>query len=170
MRNLAGDKRADEFIQEELFLAGIDIIKEKGDGEVPYTIEGKLSNWKFERAWHYWVASTEEGKGLPLDIAIDLHEREYPLKGERQPITYGIVVRSAGFAGGIHPIDWNIGTAYRLTEELQKLGEDPKTITRKDLLALYKQGNLKGEDSIDSYHIDHQIGLNEFARVVRESQ
>ncbi len=83
MKNLAGveDIRVNEYIQEELLLAGIPIVKgEKNKGEVPYSITGQLGPWIFKRAGDYWAAQTQEGKGLPLEAAISLNKREYPPK------------------------------------------------------------------------------------------
>lgn len=46
MINLAGVKEADEHIQEELYSAGIEIVRgELSKGEVPYSITGKLADW-----------------------------------------------------------------------------------------------------------------------------
>ena len=104
MRNLAGVEEADQYIQEELLLAGIDIVKaEAHREEVPYTLEGKLGPWTFTRAQYYWRVNAPDGEGLPLDFAVELHTREYPIKGEKQPKTYGNAVRVSGHCGCPHP-------------------------------------------------------------------
>jgi len=64
---------------------------------VPHTLTGKLADWNFSRAWTYWMASAEEG--LPLEVATELHNREYAVKGKGQPETYGQVIRVAGHCG-----------------------------------------------------------------------
>ncbi|MBI5398462.1 hypothetical protein HZB03_03275 [Candidatus Woesearchaeota archaeon] len=85
MINLAGVEEADEHIQEELCLAGIELVRgEKSEGEVPYSISGKLCDWTFNRAWYYWMASAQDGNGLPLEVAAQMHERKYPIFGRRQ--------------------------------------------------------------------------------------
>ncbi len=106
MINLAGDKAADECIQEELFLAGIPQVRVgKNEGEVPYTLIGKLGDWEFTRGWSYWMAGSKSG--LPSQVAVRLHEQEYPIVGGQQPKTYGQVVRVNGD-----------GTAPRPTQEV----------------------------------------------------
>ena len=105
MKNLAGETKADLHILRELSDAGIEIVEgEKSRGEVPYTLTGKLADWNFNRAWTYWMAGAEEG--LPLEVATELHNREYAEKGERQPETYGQAVRVAGHCGCPPPKEW----------------------------------------------------------------
>ncbi len=112
MKNLAGETKADLFILEELGNAGIEVVEgRRSKGEVPYSITGKLGDWNFIRAWYYWMAGAQKGKGLPLEAALELHNREYPIieelrKGQSieikkgQPIkTYGQVIRVDGNAG-----------------------------------------------------------------------
>jgi hypothetical protein len=95
MKNLAGETKADLHILEELSKAGIEIVEgEKTRGEVPYTLTGKLADWNFSRAWCYWMAGAQDGKGLPLEVAVELHNRGYSNK-EGQPKTYGQVIRVA---------------------------------------------------------------------------
>ena len=84
MINLAGETKADSHILKELSEAGIEVVEGKRTrSEVPYTLTGKLADWNFSRAWYYWVAGAQNGKGLPLEVAVELHNREYPTKGER---------------------------------------------------------------------------------------
>ena len=107
MKNLAGETRADLEILKELDEAGIEIVEsERSRGEVPHTLTGKLADWGFSRAWYYWIAKASEEKGLPLDVATELHERKYPISGERQPKTYGRVIRVAGHCGCPPPAEW----------------------------------------------------------------
>jgi hypothetical protein len=98
MINLAGKTKADLYILEELSVAGIEVVEGKRTrSEVPYTITGKLADWNFSRAWYYWMANAD--KGLPLEVATELHSRKYPVEGERQPETYGQVIRVDGGRG-----------------------------------------------------------------------
>ena len=96
MENLAGNKDADRYIKEELYLAGIPEVKvELTTGEVPYTIIGKLGKWTFRRAWYYWVASVENSKdGIILAKAIALHERKHPTNDKMKIL--GNVIRVDG--------------------------------------------------------------------------
>lgn len=169
MINLAGDKKADKYIQEELFLAGIPMIKEvKSRGEVPYTIEGLLGDWKFERAWYYWIARAEDGKGLTLVTATLMHETKYPIIGVNEPTNYGQVIRVAGDCGCSHPKEWALPVKETLYKELARLGMEHANYG--ELAELLNSGKMKGLRFVNLYHIDNQIGLNEFARFVKSSK
>ena len=98
MKNLAGETKADLHILKELSEAGIEVVEgERSRGEVPHTLTGRLADWNFSRAWYYWMANAE--KGLPLEVATELHSRKYSVEGERQPETYGQVIRVNGNCG-----------------------------------------------------------------------
>ncbi len=148
MRNLAGVKEADKYILEESFLAGIEIIRvEKSEGEVPYSITGKLGDWTFNRAWYYWVASASEKKGLPLKIATELHEKVYPKVGGNHPKTYGQVVRVEGHCKYPHPKEW--AKHYDSLDRL--LVHDPKGKEEKLLRHILERGIIS-EEEIQGYH------------------
>ena len=167
MKNLAGVKEADEYIQEELILAGIPLIKGgRNAGEVPYSITGKLGDWTFGRAWYYWVASSEKGNGLPLEIATALHERNYPIIGEKQPKTYGQIIRVMGDCTCPHPREWALPNRETLDKALKTLGRE--TAPYCELITLLNTGKIQGPRFVEAYHIDNQLGLNEFARVIRD--
>jgi len=139
MYNLAEVQEADEYIQDELILAGISLVRgEKTKSKVPYTITGKLGCWTFEREGPYWEAHAITRKGLPLEIAVQMHEQIYPVLGKDGAQIYGTFIRVAGYCTCLHPRELIRTTVY---------------INR---------------DTIDSYHIDSQLGLNELARVIRE--
>ena len=57
MRNLAGQKNCNYFIDQELEQAGINVkpITEKHHSEVPCSLMGELGKFTFRRAWYYWV-------------------------------------------------------------------------------------------------------------------
>ncbi|MDO8517112.1 MAG: hypothetical protein Q7S33_03210 [Nanoarchaeota archaeon] len=166
MINLAGNKEADVFIQEELLSARIPLIRgTMSKGEVPYSISGQLKNWNFQRAWRYWIADAE-GLGLPLEVASELHERKYPITGERQPLTYGEMVRVVGHCGCPHPKQWAFPVKDILYPQLQKLRQE--NISYGDLAKLCNEGIIVGQRFVQNYHIDSQEGLNEFARVINQ--
>jgi len=169
MINLANVKETDEHVQEELYLAGIEIILgELSRCEVPYSITGKLGDWKFNRAWHYWIASARDGKGLPLEVAAAMHERKYPIIGERQPENYGQVIRVTGHGGCPHPREWAFPNDKALDKWSQETGKDWRQICYGDLAELCNNGTIQAPRFVTFYHIDNQLGLNEFARVLRE--
>jgi len=178
MENLAGNKDADKHIKEELFLAGIEAINEKAEGEVPYTIVGRIGHWKFRRAWYYWVASTERPEdGLPLAKAMELHNTPHPTKK-----IMGNLVRSGGHCGCPAPDEYGAQPVYNdeLDEQLIKLGyvkEYFKPLDKSfihinvgEVSRLCNEGKLTVERYVDCYHVDDQIGLNELAKTLKALQ
>jgi hypothetical protein len=177
MKNLAGEKKADIFIREELYLAGIEAFSEKSNGEVPYTIIGKLGKWKFERAWYYWAATVEERTdGMPVDKAMELYNRTNPTDQCR---ILGLDIRSGGDAGCSAPNGYTAQPVY--DDELQNklvalgykkqfssiLGEEYVSITRGEVAEVCNEGKLDVKRYVDCYHIDTQIGLLEFAKFLK---
>jgi len=182
MINLAGRKGADEHIEEELYLAGINLRRKKvvsidghhwatyKDGErseVPYSIYGVLGGWIFKRAWYYYMASCPDGLGLPYSTAIELHERKYPIKSTKYSIL-GQSVRVDGSCACPHPKECRYSTLEGLEEELI---EARKTFPELDLNAKRAFGGswlreLGGVKYIRLYHIDTQIGLKELASTI----
>ena len=169
MKNLAGETKADLHILRELSGAGINVVEgEKSTGEVPHTITGRLADWNFSRAWYYWIAKAEKGRerGLPLEVATELHHRNYVIKGEGQPETYGQVIRVDGHCGCPPPteclndngridsyhIDSQEGLnalagAIRTLHNMASSGTDPSEILRlyDKISALYTQWETEKE-------------------------
>lgn len=185
MRNLAGEKEADKYILEELFVAGIPKEKETGKGEVPYTYIGKLGKWTFRRLWYYYSARVEEGTtGMPLDLALELHNKKSPIDENE---ILGDVIRAGGHAGGISPDDYVaqplnneelISECKALGIETQSwkslgLGEDTKEYPKLnygEIAELSKSGKLKSPRYVDCYHIDTLTGLKEFAEFIKNNE
>lgn len=181
MINLAGHANPDPIVEEELFVAGIDVerLPHALGGEVKTRIVGRLGPIRFHRAWYYWIA---EGP-VPLAIAREMYEqRPY---GRRD-------VRVTGHCGCPPPEDpW---LTYRDRE-----GREIHLLHTETDLALYekfKNGTLdrimakvlgplfRGEQgplvlsnddrkrlyatvTVESYHIDSQGGLKVFADAMR---
>jgi hypothetical protein len=163
MINLAGNKEADKHIQEELTSAGIISVKATGQAK-PYSYSGKLDEWTFERDWAYWIANAKDGKGLPLEVAIELHEKKYPIEGDNEPKTYGRVVRVGGSSGETPPKQWARPGYDDLMTVMRGLGW--ACIDQHQIVRLYDEGKIQVPMFVHTYHIDTQIGLNEFARVI----
>ncbi len=176
MINLAGINKSDEQIQEELYLAGIEIVRgEKNKCGVPYSITGKLSDWKFERAWYYWVTSAEDGDGLPLEVAVEMHKRKYPIVGENQPENYGQVIRVEGRCNCPHPRKLAFPNDEALDKWSKETGKDWHNTSWDgdfanyvDIPKLCNDGIIQAPRFVTTYHIDTQLGLNEFARAVKD--
>lgn len=181
MKNLAGESNADEVILEELYLAGIPAMKvDKIAGEVPYTYVGKFGDWTFKRRWYYWSATVEDAiKGLPLEVALKLHNKKYPF-GEK---ILGQTIRSGGHCGCTSPDEYGAQPIYNaeLAAECKALGietSSPKSeglgqdeteypkLNYGEMSKLCNEGKIKAKRYVDCYHIDDQIGLNEFAKVL----
>jgi len=178
MKNLAGVKEADQTIKEELYLAGIEAVPMEAKGEVPYTIEGKIGNWRLRRAWYYWIATTElRTDGLPLNHAVALHIKPNPIDFKK---IMGTSIRSGGDAGCSSPEDYTSQPVYddELDEKLMALGykKEYSNILKKDYIPisvgevarLCTEGKLDVQRYVDCYHIDDQIGLNEFKKYLRD--
>jgi len=183
MINLAGNKDADKHIEEELYLAGIPVEKEKGmsietdtnwaihtDGsrsEVPYSITGRLSGWTFWRAWYYYVASCPDGLGLPYDIAVRMHEMKYPISSKRYSIL-GQVIRVDGHCGCPHPQTRRYSTLDSIEKECveakSKFPDIDFNAERTFDHSCLRE--IEGIKYIRLYHIDTQVGLNVFAGVI----
>jgi len=174
MKNLAGDKDCDIVIKEELYLAGVETIKTKSDGEVPYTFEGRVENWNLKRAWSYWVASVERPQdGLVLKDAMELYNTPNPVQPNQK---IGVVVRAGGDCTYPSPDSYVSQPIYdeQLNDRLKKLGYGETyskaldmtyiPITVGEVSKLCKEGKLDFERYVDCYHIDDQIGLNEFVK------
>ena len=176
MKNLAGDKDCDKIIREELFIAKIPVYTEEAEGEVPYSAIGKIGRWTLRRAWYYWEASVEnKNEGLPLEAAMKLHNSYHPSMK-----IIGNSVRSGGHCGCPSPDDFGAGPDYNeeLNDRLLKLGYKEEyskllemsyiPITVGEVSKLCNEGKLDVKRYVDCYHIDDQVGLNEFANLIKE--
>lgn len=152
MINLARDKNCDTIIREELSLAGIKIISKKSDGEVPYTIAGKLGNFTFYRYWYYWVVWGD----VPLEVAIEMYYGS--AVGRRD-------VRCAGHCGCPPPNDWALPKRGPLKKVVKELGITDTTYG--NLSKLCDEGTIDLPRFVDNYHIDSQEGLNLFVETIK---
>ncbi len=135
-RNLAGRTYADIVIRSELNRASIPIIKCDNDGEVPSTIGGRLDDFVFVRGWRYWRV-----KGLmPYAMACYIHRRR------------GGEVRTAGYAGGVHPGKHGARWFTDDGVEIWPAADSPW---------------LSGRRFVTSYHVDTIEGLRFLAKMIR---
>lgn len=178
MKNLAGISECDISIKEELYLADIDTVELKSDGEVSYSIAGRIGNWKLHRAWTYWIATVEFLKdGLPLEAAMELHNKPNPINPNQH---LGQVIRSGGHCGCPAPDKYGANPDYDdedFNNQLKALGykeeywkvldKNAINITCGEVSQLCKEGKVKTPFYVKSYHIDSQVGLNEFAKFLK---
>jgi len=177
MKNLAGDNDANRLVREELFLAGIPMEYEQSKGEVPYKTIGRIGSWTFHRAWYYWIVSvSKDEKGLPLDIAMEMHLRKHPTDDKR---IMGESIRSGGHASSPSPDEYGAQPFYDedLNDRLKEIGEYKEVIfngtTYPDITVgkisqLCNEGKLKVKRYVNCYHVDDQIGLNVLANVLKK--
>lgn len=157
MKNLAGNQECDFVINRELKRCGIPIIP-MGDGhnEVPYRIGGQMGEFKFTRAWYYWVV---EGK-MPLPKAIELFNTEV---GNTD-------IRADGHCGCLDPAKY--GTRFYDGKIVISQDEWARCSLRPFLIALLQEKYTTHPAPetlpafITSYHIDTELGLYLFARAV----
>lgn len=167
MENLAGVNECDAAIRTELSNAGCPTEHANASrSEVPYSIVGRIGDWKLIRAWRYWIAiPTKDKNGLPLSVASVMHEKKYP-KEQFENCTienYGTVIRSAGHCGCPHPREWALPTK----DDMVKLGIERKTYA--EIATFLNEKDRGVERYIECYHIDTQEGLNEFVRTIRST-
>ena len=104
MKNLGYIESADTYIRKELEKANINIIQgeQKEEGSVSYSLTGELNGWELTRKWVYWEAVAKDSSGLPVQIATELHNKEYPQDAEVDEMfgsfeddirTYGAIIR-----------------------------------------------------------------------------
>lgn len=176
MKNLAGVKDCDKDIREELYLAGIEVVPLDAKGEVPFTIAGRIGNWKLTRAWYYWIVSVEiPSDGLLLEDAMKLHNKPNPVDSDR---ILGTSIRCGGHCGCPSPDEYGAQPVYdeALNQKLIALGYEEKTlgsvkyvdINVGEISKLNQEGKLDVPFYVGNYHIDDQIGLNEFAKFLIE--
>jgi hypothetical protein len=177
MKNLAGNQNADKTILEELYLANIPAFKiEVNNSEVPYSFVGKIGKWTLKRAWYYWVARIEDGEiGLPLNAALELHNKKNPVNNDD---ILGLIIRCGGHAGCPSPDEYGAQPIYNeeLDRQLEAIGYKKQycnwlkreyiSINVGEVSKLCNEGKLTVERYVDCYHIDEQIGLNEFAKFI----
>lgn len=174
MKNLAGINEADETILEELYLANIQPIKtELTNTEVPYTYIGKVGNWTIKRGWRYWVATVDEPQlGLTLGKALELYNKKHPFKDD----ILGDIIRCGGSGGSpekciAQPIynaelDNKLEVIGYIKEYVKSLKSWYISITYGEIAELCNSGKLDVERYVESYHIDEQVGLNEFVKFI----
>ncbi len=167
MKNLSNlnNEEAGRYIQEELFLAGIPTIRKDMIDKFLYSTTGKLRDWVFKRTDCYWIVSAPIVKGLPLKVAIKLHEKKYPINGAYSPKIYGEVVRTVGHAGGSDPRSWAKPDPDKYERVIQNSRKKIKFKTLEELTNILSKKHVPL--FIDCYHIDNQVGLNEFAKTIK---
>lgn len=169
--NLAGNKDCDSVIRDELSSAGIELVEgERGSGEVPASVTGKLGQYTFSRAWYYWMVSGP----VPLKVAEAMYKHSV---GQRD-------VRVAGHCGCPPPNEW----AEIFDEDGNKIVIDPEgtqetecramTERHPNMVASFEKMRFVRDLSevpnakafVQSYHIDTLQGLKLFADSVRGIQ
>ena len=167
MKNLAGITTCDRDIMNELNESGIPVVlSDPHSGEVPYTIEGQLGEFKFTRRWTNWQVTGR----VPIDVAKELFKNPIGEKYVRvvgdcmgpQPEMYASWFTADGH--GVRPLSEKSSTENTLkyltpgSSGAKFLGslvfsDDPKSIG--------------AQQYVTSYHIDTQEGLNLFAQTLR---
>lgn len=164
LKNLAGVKDADRVIETELKRARIPAVKvDLSNGEVPYTLEGKLGEFRFQRVWTYWVVHGP----MPLPVALELYE---------DPVGKDDI-RVAGHCGCPPPekpwVTWRDQDGKKRIPLSEKTKIDE--YVAKGFIKLEQLENDRfverpedGWGFIESYHVDSEVGLRIFADAVQK--
>lgn len=158
MDNLARreyDLDADKKVKEELQIAGIPVVRlGVMDNEVKTHYIGILNGFVFVRAWYYWVVRGN----MPLEHAQYLYDNYKDLD-----------IRVAGHCGNPPPSEWARNKdADRLYKPYINKWKN-KEITIEEMKNICKEIDKQGEQVIEIYHIDTQLGLCKFAEVVKKN-
>lgn len=170
MINLAGRKDCDGIIKSELQRCGITVIEgPRSAGEVATIFTGGLGEYKFERAWYYWVVA---GK-VPLEVADKLYA---------DPVGR-TDIRVGGHCGCPAPREY--ATSYyhpdglefvdRKNEQSLKAAvkETKSESFRKSLQETINSSlfvddpSVEGIGYVDGYHIDSELGLYLFVQAIK---
>lgn len=168
--------QAELILKEELYLAEIPAIRGEqikiGGRKTPFfKTRGALGDWSFARRRNDWVTVSLAEKGLPLEMAIQLYEKEYPLLGKNAPKIYGEVIRVTSNKSykRPHPNGFaHIGIS--ITEVVDKAIEilGRSSVTAGEITELCNSGKIDAKRYIRGYYITTQLGLNEFARTIKQ--
>lgn len=158
MINLAGVKTCDDTIEEELEIAGIELvlIGKRERSEVPSEYIGKCNNFIFNRVWSYWVVTGY----MPLQYAKEMYENYMDLN-----------IRVAGHCGNPPPEEWCESRDYsqkRKEYVKEYLGKEPSFDAYQKFNAEYLKIKKHGDQFVTNYHIDSQEGLNKFAEIIKK--
>jgi hypothetical protein len=169
--------QAELIIKEELYLAEIPVIRGEQimirGRKIPYfETRGALGDWSFARRQNDWVTLSLAKKGLPLEMAVQMYEKAYPLSGKKNaPEIYGEVIRATSNKRykRPHPNGFaHIG--IDITEVVDKAMEilGRSSVTAGEIAELCNSGKIDAKRHIRGYYITTQLGLNEFARTIRQ--
>lgn len=176
MRYLPNEENPNQVALEEMYLASSMLPDETSDGNLK--IKG-VKDWFFTRRHSYWAATTfHREKGLPLEVALTLHNTKHPISGK----ILGDTVRAGGHAGGICPTEYVAQPIYNedLASKLDDIGieklysdvldREYHNISCGDVAKLCNEGKLCVQRYVDIYHIDDIVGLSEFIKVIRNQE
>jgi hypothetical protein len=150
------NKEADEKVKEELIKADIPFLNVgiRNNLEVKTNYIGILNGFVFYRAWTYWVVSGY----LPLKYAKEIY------------LKYKILnIRCAGHCGNPPPEEWC--KPKNIHEQCKPIIDKffNKEISEDECNKLCKEIRTKGDQFIDTYHIDTQDGLNQIADIIKQN-
>lgn len=159
MKNLAGNPNCDEDIRRELERCGIEIVASKPHrGEVPHSIEGRLGDFTFTRAWYYWVVNGP----MPLAKAEELYADPVGKKD----------IRVAGHCGCPPPgamakrhFEGKEIVSEKEWAEIQTFSKSMREICERGLCTHPDPESLPA--FVESYHVDSELGLYILARAIK---
>lgn len=169
MRNLAGSRECDQFIERELVRAGIGVLQgPRSTAEVPATITGKIGESKtfiFTRAWVYWVA---EGL-MPVAIARELYDDPVGRTDIRVCGSCTCPAPTAPHTTRIAP-DGRKVIGLADWKGFTKLfpGKKAQAGIAKEYISSKNPAARGAQEFIPFYHIDTEVGLRLFADTIKK--
>ena len=158
MENLATkeyNSYVDDKVKEELQIAGIPVVRLGViNNEVKTRYIGVLNGFVFIRAWNYWVVNGN----MPLEYAQYLYDNYKYL-----------YIRVAGDASNPPPKEWAKNKDYDKVIKPYVNNCLSKEITFEELKNASYEIKCKGEQVVNNYHIDTQLGLCKFAEVIKSN-
>lgn len=158
MENLARsayDPDADKKVKEELLIAYIPTLElDVMDSEVKTRYIGILNGFTFKRKWHYWVVKGN----MPLRFAKKLYEQYKDLN-----------IKAMGDDGNPNPEE----VAHN--KDLEKLSKPyvdkflNHEISMEELNKIGENLKKQGEQVINIYHVNTQLGLCKIAEMIRKN-
>lgn len=167
MQNLAGNTNCDALIRRELERSRIEVreLPARNQAEVPSSLIGKLGNFEFRRAWHYWVVTGP----MPIGIAEDMFADPV---GKTD-------IRVVGHCGCPPPEEpWNTWLTVDGCQVITVAQEAEwcRFVEKGIISASQKEKYIFSDDPVSvgarayimSYHIDTEVGLRLFADTIRK--
>ncbi len=164
-----GIKKTEKEICHELSISGVPVVSilPKDRGEIQSSVGGKLGDFRFFRAWYYWVVLGN----FPIKVAQEIWETEVGKKD----------IRAGGDCGPVAPegyvVSWLAPDGRKIINLSEKESADryildgvftQEEVDARWLFAKPEDFARLGEQYVTCYHVDSQQGLNLLLEIMRK--